>query len=120
LDLKSKISTRIPVHPACTDDCACIAWIFFHADFPLQGRDAINLILFWIPVAIASLGTGILIKLLRAITQKELLDAKTWRRKAKVNFIYCNHNLVLIFFLIRLTTYMGCPSRNMRKSLACS
>ena len=56
---------------------ACIAWIFFHADFPLQDREAINLILFWIPVAIASLGTGMLIKLLRAITQKELLDAKT-------------------------------------------
>lgn len=56
---------------------ACISWIFFHADFPLQGRDAINLILFWIPVAIMSLALGILVKLTRAITQKELLDAKT-------------------------------------------
>jgi hypothetical protein len=55
---------------------ACIGWLFFHADFPLQGRVAINLILFWLPFAVTSLAVGMLIKIVRAVTQKRLREAE--------------------------------------------
>ena len=56
---------------------ANICWLFFHADFPLQGRAAINLLLFWLPFVIVSLALGILIKLIRTITQNQLQEAQT-------------------------------------------
>ena len=55
----------------------CISWLFFHADFPLQKRAAINLLLFWLPFMAVSLATGMLIKVVRTITQNELKDAQT-------------------------------------------
>ncbi|WP_052731274.1 sensor histidine kinase [Spirosoma radiotolerans] len=55
---------------------ANICWLFFHADFPLQGRAAINLLLFWIPFAVISFSLGILIKLVRAVTQNQLQEAQ--------------------------------------------
>ncbi|MDB5278436.1 MAG: hypothetical protein JWR61_3391 [Ferruginibacter sp.] len=55
---------------------ACVGWLFFHADFPLQGRVAINLILFWLPFAICSLAVGMLIKIVRAYTQNRLREAQ--------------------------------------------
>ncbi|MDN3659162.1 histidine kinase [Ferruginibacter paludis] len=55
---------------------ACIGWLFFHADFPLQGRVAINLILFWLPFAVCSLALGMLIKIVRAYTQNRLREAE--------------------------------------------
>ena len=55
---------------------AGISWLFFHADFPLIGRVAINLILFWVPFAIISVATGMAIKLVRAVTQNRLREAQ--------------------------------------------
>ncbi|MEJ7767643.1 MAG: histidine kinase [Chitinophagaceae bacterium] len=55
---------------------ACTTWLFVHADFPLQGRVAINLLLFWIPFAMISVALGILIKVIRAITENQLKDAQ--------------------------------------------
>jgi hypothetical protein len=55
---------------------ANICWLFFHADFPLHGKAAINLLLFWIPFAIISFSLGILIKLVRAVTQNQLQEAQ--------------------------------------------
>lgn len=55
---------------------ACIGWLFFHADFPLQGRVAINLLLFWLPFAVCSLAVGMLIKIVRAYTQNRLREAE--------------------------------------------
>ncbi|SFD14499.1 sensor histidine kinase [Spirosoma endophyticum] len=56
---------------------ANISWLFFHADFPLEGRAAINLLLFWLPFVIVSLALGILIKLIRTVTQNQLQEAQT-------------------------------------------
>jgi sensor histidine kinase YesM len=56
---------------------ACVAWLFFHADFPLQGRTAINLLLFWIPFLIISIAAGVLIKVLHSITQNQLVEAQS-------------------------------------------
>jgi sensor histidine kinase YesM len=61
---------------------ASIAWLFIHADFPLQGRVAINLILFWIPFAIVSVAVGILIKILRAVAQNQLREAQVSAAKS--------------------------------------
>jgi len=56
---------------------ACLAWLFFHADFPLKGRVAINLILFWIPLFMISLALGITIKVIHAVTQNQLIEAQS-------------------------------------------
>jgi LytS/YehU family sensor histidine kinase len=55
---------------------ACTAWLFFHADFPLQGRVAINLMLFWIPFMIISLALGVLVKVVHHMAQNQLREAK--------------------------------------------
>lgn len=54
----------------------CLAWLFFHADFPLPGRVAINLILFWIPFFMISLALGIMIKVIHTVTQNQLVEAQ--------------------------------------------
>jgi LytS/YehU family sensor histidine kinase len=54
----------------------CTAWLFFHADFPLEGRVAINLMLFWVPFAVISIATGVLVKLVHTSTQNQLKEAQ--------------------------------------------
>jgi hypothetical protein len=56
---------------------ACFIWLFFHADFPLKGRASINLLLYWLPFLAISLLIGILVKFVRAITQKQLTEARS-------------------------------------------
>jgi sensor histidine kinase YesM len=56
---------------------ACIAWLFFHADFPLAGRTAINLLLFWLPFLLISIASGIMIKVMHTVTQNQLTEAKS-------------------------------------------
>ena len=51
------------------------SWIFFHADFPLRGRVAINLLLYWLPFIILSLATGALVKLIRVTIYNQLQQA---------------------------------------------
>jgi len=62
---------------------ACIGWLFFHADFPLNGRDAINLFLFWLPFVIMSFAVGILIKIIHAVTQNQLKEAQASAEHSK-------------------------------------
>lgn len=53
-----------------------VAWIFFHADFPLGNRTGINLMLFWIPFMIVSITVGALLKTLHGVNQRQLLEAQ--------------------------------------------
>lgn len=53
------------------------SWMLFHADFPLNGRTGVNLLLFWIPLIISSIAMGALIKIMHAITQNQLQEAQT-------------------------------------------
>lgn len=61
----------------------CIGWLFFHADFPLQGRIAINLLLSWVPFMMISLSLGALIKIVHAISENQLKEAKTMAAHSK-------------------------------------
>jgi len=61
----------------------CTAWLFFHADFPLEGRVAINLMLFWVPFAIISLATGVLVKLVHTTIQNQLREAQNQAAHSK-------------------------------------
>lgn len=54
----------------------CTAWLFVHADFPMRGKVALNLLLFWIPFAIVSVSLGVLIKIIRAIAENQLREAQ--------------------------------------------
>ncbi len=56
---------------------ASLAWLFFHADFPLPGRTAINLLLFWLPFLLISIASGVMIKVMHAVTQNQLTEAKS-------------------------------------------
>jgi len=62
---------------------ACISWLFFHADFPLGGREAINFLLFFLPFVAISIALGMLIKMVRAITQKQLNAARAAAAQSK-------------------------------------
>jgi len=55
---------------------ACIAWLFFHADFPLNGRVFINLMLFWLPLLALSVIIGMLVKVVHSVTQNQLSEAQ--------------------------------------------
>jgi sensor histidine kinase YesM len=57
-------------------DAVLIFWIFFYADFPLRDRITISIFLFAIPLLIASVIAGIIIKLVRAVTQRQINDAR--------------------------------------------
>lgn len=61
----------------------CIGWLFFHADFPLHGRIAINLLLSWVPFMLISLALGALIKIVHAVSENQLKDAKTMAAHSK-------------------------------------
>nr|WP_198160791.1 histidine kinase [Pedobacter panaciterrae] len=61
----------------------CIGWLFFHADFPLHGRMAINLLLSWVPFMLMSLALGALIKIVHAVSENQLKDAKTMAAHSK-------------------------------------
>lgn len=54
----------------------CVSWLFFHTDFPLHGRNAINFLLYLLPFLLSSLLLGIVVKLVRAITQGQLREAR--------------------------------------------
>jgi LytS/YehU family sensor histidine kinase len=42
-----------------------LLWLFIHADFPLEKMPALNMLLFWLPAILLSIGTGMLLKLVR-------------------------------------------------------
>jgi hypothetical protein len=54
-----------------------VGWLFFHADFPLPGRAAINLVLFWIPFILVSIALGVMMKVVHAVTQNQLIEAQS-------------------------------------------
>lgn len=54
---------------------ASTGWIFFHADFPLKGRVAINLLLYWLPFIILSVAVGAFVKLIRVTINNQLQQA---------------------------------------------
>lgn len=86
---------------------ACIAWLFFHADFPLQGRAAINLLLFWVPFIVLSIALGILIKMVRTITQKELKDAQASAAQSKTELHLLQSQLSPHFLFNTLNNMYG-------------
>lgn len=61
----------------------CVSWLFFHADFPLKGRNSINLLLYALPFIITSVATGMTVKLIRSIMQKQLIEARTAAAQSK-------------------------------------
>ncbi|WP_254412150.1 sensor histidine kinase [Dyadobacter diqingensis] len=51
--------------------------LFVHAEYPLEGRRALNILLYWIPFVMLSVGIGMLVKIVRAVTQNQLNEAQT-------------------------------------------
>ncbi|MBL7698643.1 MAG: histidine kinase [Chitinophagaceae bacterium] len=54
-----------------------LAWLFFYAEFPLRDRFALAILLFGLPLFAVSIIAGILIKLARAVAQKQIAEAKS-------------------------------------------
>lgn len=55
----------------------CLCWLFIHADFPIRGRRAINLLLYWLPFVAMSFAAGILLKTAHAAAEKQLREARS-------------------------------------------
>ncbi|GAA4316536.1 histidine kinase [Mucilaginibacter gynuensis] len=55
---------------------ACMAWLFFHADFPLHGRPAINLMMFALPLVVVGITFGAIIKIAHSVTSNQLVAAQ--------------------------------------------
>jgi sensor histidine kinase YesM len=51
-----------------------IIWLFYHADYPYH-RQAINLLLFWLPFVILSLTIGAFVKIIRVTIKAQLQQA---------------------------------------------
>jgi len=54
-----------------------IVWIFIHADYPLENRNAINILLYWVPFVIISVSLGVTMKIINAVNQNQLRDAQS-------------------------------------------
>jgi sensor histidine kinase YesM len=54
---------------------ASILWLFIHADFQLEEKPAINLLLFWLPFIIFSFTIGALVKLTRIYINTQIKQA---------------------------------------------
>ncbi|MEO5684651.1 MAG: histidine kinase [Chitinophagaceae bacterium] len=59
------------------------SWLFFHADFPLQGRASINFFLFLLPLILISIVLGMLIKMARIIAGQQLEEARAGEAHSK-------------------------------------
>jgi hypothetical protein len=67
----------------CISIVVFVAWLFFHADFPLHGRVAINLLLSWVPFVLISLALGALIKIVHDVSENQLKEAKKMAAHSK-------------------------------------
>ncbi len=77
IDLKD---TRIPVIPVAALSVLVVlsaVWVFFHADFPLKNRVAINTFLFVLPLVTGGLALGAIVKIFRAVAKNRLDAALT-------------------------------------------
>jgi sensor histidine kinase YesM len=54
---------------------ACILWLFFHADFQIVEKPAINLLLFWLPFIFLSFSIGALVMLTRMHVNNQIKQA---------------------------------------------
>jgi hypothetical protein len=57
--------------------------LFLHAEFPIEGHDALNLLLYWLPFLLMGVALGMLIKLGREISEKQLRHAQTLAAHSK-------------------------------------
>jgi sensor histidine kinase YesM len=74
--LKSSNPSGISVFALVFFIVICVVWIFFHADFPLGNRVAVNLMLFWGPFALMSITIGVFFKILHYISNRQLAEAQ--------------------------------------------
>lgn len=86
---------------------ACLCWLFIHADFPFEGRVAINLLLYWLPFMAMSLAIGILIKTVRALTEKQLHEAQSAAVKSETELQLLQSQLSPHFLFNTLNNLYG-------------
>lgn len=60
-----------------------LSWIFIHASFPIKHRTSINVFLFILPLFVTGITTGIIIKLFRSHTQRQLDEARKAAAQSK-------------------------------------
>jgi len=54
-----------------------LLWIFFYSEFPLRGRPSLGILLLIMPIVALSVIAGLVVKVVRSITQKQLYEAKS-------------------------------------------
>lgn len=62
---------------------ACMSWLFFYSEFPLEDRQSMSILLFFLPFFILFLLFGILIKIIRTIAENQLIEARSSAAQSK-------------------------------------
>jgi hypothetical protein len=52
-------------------------WIFFYTEFPLRDRPAMSILFFALPLCVLSVIVGLVVKVVRAVTRKQITEAKS-------------------------------------------
>lgn len=60
-----------------------LSWLFIHAEFPLKHRTSLNLLFFLLPFVIIGFCCGVIIKLFRFNTQRQLAEAQKAAAQSK-------------------------------------
>lgn len=60
-----------------------IVFVFLHAEYPMEGNGALNLLLYWVPFLSSGVALGVLIKLARSVTQNQLKEARAAAEHSK-------------------------------------
>jgi hypothetical protein len=60
-----------------------LSWLFVHAEFPIKHRTSLNLFFFLLPILIIGFNAGLLLKLFRFNTQRQLDEARKAAAQSK-------------------------------------
>ncbi|PZR27571.1 MAG: hypothetical protein DI535_10120 [Citrobacter freundii] len=60
-----------------------LSWLFIHAEFPIKHRASLNMLLFLLPFFIIGFCSGVIIKLFRFNTQRQLAEAQKVAAQSK-------------------------------------
>ncbi|GAB3325467.1 hypothetical protein GCM10027299_23610 [Larkinella ripae] len=82
-------------------------WLFVHAEFPLNGRLFLNLLLFYIPLFIFCMVAGILIKLSQVAVKNQLQEAKAMAAQSQSELYLLQSQLSPHFLFNTLNNLYG-------------
>ena len=94
---------------------ACISWLFFYAEFPLNDRSSLSLLLFWLPFLALSIAIGMFIKVIRSFAERQLVQAQQSAAQSKSELSVLQSQLSPHFLFNTLNNMYGLSITNHEK-----